>query len=102
MLRRLEPRDLDALFLLYRDPDVRRHFPDGTRTFEETKRELEWFQHGYPEFPTLGLWATVERASGAFLGGALPGGRRRQGGRARAGTSAPGTQIRAAAVVATS
>ena len=74
VLRRLEPRDLDALFLLYRDPDVRRYFPDGTRTFEETKRELEWFQHGHPEFPTLGLWATVERASGAFLGrcGLLP------------------------------
>jgi ribosomal-protein-alanine N-acetyltransferase len=74
VLRRLEPRDLDALFLLYRDPDVRRYFPDGTRTFEETKRELEWFQHGHPEFPALGLWATVERASGAFLGrcGLLP------------------------------
>ena len=74
VLRRLEPRDLDALFLLYRDPEIRRYFPDGTRTLEETKQELEWFQHGHPDFPQLGLWATVERASGTFLGrcGLLP------------------------------
>lgn len=73
-LRHLEPSDLDALFVLYRDPEIRRYFPDGTRTLEETKRELEWFQHGHPEFPRLGLWATVERSSGAFLGrcGLLP------------------------------
>jgi ribosomal-protein-alanine N-acetyltransferase len=73
-LRHLELRDLDALFLLYRDAEIRRYFPDGTRTFEETRRELEWFQQGHPEFPRLGLWATVERSSGAFLGrcGLLP------------------------------
>jgi ribosomal-protein-alanine N-acetyltransferase len=35
---------------------------------------LEWFRHGHPKFPQLGLWATVERSSGAFLGrcGLLP------------------------------
>jgi RimJ/RimL family protein N-acetyltransferase len=73
-LRHLEPGDLDALFLLYRDAEIRRYFPDGTRTLEETRQELEWFQHGHPEFPRLGLWATVERSSGAFLGrcGLLP------------------------------
>ena len=73
-LRAFRPSDLDALFELYRDPEIRRYFPDGTRTLEETKRELEWFQHGHPEFPRLGLWATVERSSGAFLGrcGLLP------------------------------
>ena len=73
-LRHLDPGDLDALFILYRDPEIRRYFPDGTRTLEETQRELEWFQHGHPEFPRLGLWATVERSSGAFLGrcGLLP------------------------------
>ena len=74
MLRRLEPGDLDALYALYRDPEIRRYFPDGTRTFEETKEELEWHQHGPPNFPTLGLWATVDRQSGEFLGrcGLLP------------------------------
>jgi ribosomal-protein-alanine N-acetyltransferase len=73
-LRHLVPQDLDALFELYRDPEVRRHFPDGTRTLEETQQELEWFRHGHPKHPELGLWATVERSSGAFLGrcGLLP------------------------------
>jgi RimJ/RimL family protein N-acetyltransferase len=74
VLRHLVPNDLNALFALYRDPEIRQYFPDGTRTFDETRRELEWFQHGHPEFPRLGLWATVERSSGAFLGrcGLLP------------------------------
>ena len=73
-LRRLVPEDLDALFALYRDPEVRRYFPDGTRTLEETRQELEWFLHGHPKHPELGLWATIERNSGAFLGrcGLLP------------------------------
>ncbi len=73
-LRHLEPSDLDALFHLYRDAEIRRYFPDGTRPFEETRQELEWFRHGHPQFPRLGLWATVERSSGEFLGrcGLLP------------------------------
>jgi RimJ/RimL family protein N-acetyltransferase len=74
VLRHLEPTDVDALFLLYSDPEIRRYFPDGTRTFEQTKHELEWFARGHPEFAQLGLWATVERSSGALLGrcGLLP------------------------------
>jgi RimJ/RimL family protein N-acetyltransferase len=73
-LRRLVRQDLGALFALYRDPEMRRHFPDGTRTLEETQQELEWFLDGHPRHPELGLWATVERSSGAFLGrcGLLP------------------------------
>jgi RimJ/RimL family protein N-acetyltransferase len=73
-LRHLQSEDIDALFALYRDPEIRQYFPDGTRTLEETKQELEWFMYGHPEFPKLGLWATVERSSGAFLGrcGLLP------------------------------
>jgi ribosomal-protein-alanine N-acetyltransferase len=74
VLRRLEPSDLEALFALYRDPEVRRYFPDGTLTREETKEELEWFLHGHPQNPKLGLWATLDRKSEAFLGrcGLLP------------------------------
>lgn len=66
--------DLDAMFQLYRDPQIRRYFWDGTRTLEETREELEWFLQGHPDQPALGLWATVERDSGAFLGrcGLLP------------------------------
>lgn len=74
LLRHLEPSDLGALFALYRDPEMRRYFPDGTLSFEQTQQELEWFQNGHPEFAHLGLWATVERSTGMFLGrcGLLP------------------------------
>ena len=74
ILRHLEMSDLDALSRLYGDPQVRAHFPEGTRSFDETKEELEWFLNGHPDRPELGLWATVERHTGVFLGrcGLLP------------------------------
>jgi ribosomal-protein-alanine N-acetyltransferase len=73
-LRHFEPEDLEPLYALYRDPEIRRYYPDGTRTHQETKDELEWFLHGHPRRPELGLWAAVERQSGDFLGrcGLLP------------------------------
>ena len=74
ILRHLEAGDLEALHRLYRDPQIRRYFPEGTLTLDETREELEWFLHGHPHRPELGLWATVERRSGTFLGrcGLLP------------------------------
>ncbi len=74
LLRHLEPADLEPLFVLYRDPEIRRYFPDGTRTREQTREELEWFRNGHPRHPRLGLWATIERETGAFVGrcGLLP------------------------------
>ncbi len=73
-LRRLRPGDLEPLAALYADPEIRRYFPEGTRTREETREELEWFLEGHPRRPELGLWATVLTATGAFLGrcGLLP------------------------------
>lgn len=73
-IRRFEMGDLDALFRLYRDPEMRRHFPDGTLTLDQTRDELEWFLQGHPDNPDLGLWATLERNTGTFLGrcGLLP------------------------------
>ncbi len=72
--RHLVPGDLDALFHLYGDPEIRRHFPDGVRTREETREELEWFRNGHPRRPELGLWATELKEDGTFLGrsGLLP------------------------------
>ena len=74
LLRHFEPADLEPLYALYRDPEIRRYYPDGTRTLEETKDELEAFLHGHRKRPELGLWATIEKSSGAFLGrcGLLP------------------------------
>jgi RimJ/RimL family protein N-acetyltransferase len=74
ILRHLVPDDLDSLFALYRDPIVRRYFPEGILTYEETKEELEWFLDGHPEHPQLGLWATIHKQTGKFIGrcGLLP------------------------------
>ena len=73
-LRRLVPGDLPELFPLYSDPEVRRHFPEGTLTLDETREELEWFLDGHPDHPGLGLWATIHRETGRFIGrcGLLP------------------------------
>jgi RimJ/RimL family protein N-acetyltransferase len=62
-LRRLVMDDLNNLFALYRDPEIRRYFPEGVLNLEETKEELEWFLDGYPEHPELGLWATIHKAT---------------------------------------
>lgn len=68
IFRHLEPGDLNELFELYSDPEIRQYFPDGTRTFEETKEELEWFLNGHPRHPELGLWATILKENGEFVG----------------------------------
>jgi ribosomal-protein-alanine N-acetyltransferase len=74
ILRRLVPADLDSLFALYRDPEVRRYFPEGVLSREETKEELEWFLHGHPDHPQLGLWAAIHKETDRFIGrcGLLP------------------------------
>ena len=66
--------DLDALFALYRDRETRQYFPEGTLTYEETREELEWFLNGHPTHPELGLWATIYKETGQFIGrcGLLP------------------------------
>ena len=73
-LRRLIMDDMDDLFALYSDPQVRKYFPEGTLTYEETKEELEWFLNGHPTHPELGLWATIHKETGKFIGrcGLLP------------------------------
>jgi ribosomal-protein-alanine N-acetyltransferase len=73
-LRRLVDSDLDDLVALYRDPEVRRYFPEGTLTREQTREELEWFREGHPLHPELGLWATILKDGDRFVGrcGLLP------------------------------
>jgi RimJ/RimL family protein N-acetyltransferase len=74
LFRHLVPDDFDDLYRLYRDIEIRRYFPDGVRTAEETKEELEWFLDGHPRDRRLGLWATIEKSSNRFIGrcGLLP------------------------------
>jgi len=74
LLRHLNLDDLNDLYKLYQDPEIRRYFPDGVRNFEETKEELEWHMNGIPNYPHLGLWATIHKGTGRFIGrcGLLP------------------------------
>lgn len=74
LLRRFVTNDLDDLFAFYSDPDVIKYIPDAPRTYEETKEELEWHRNGHPKFPELGLWATIYKETGQFIGrcGLLP------------------------------
>ena len=74
LMRRLMASDLDDLYALYRDPEIRRYFPEGVLTLEETREELEWFLNGHPDRPELGLWATIHKPTGQFIGrcGLLP------------------------------
>jgi RimJ/RimL family protein N-acetyltransferase len=74
LLRHLEPDDLHSLFALYADPDVRRYIPDAPQTLAEAKEELDWFSHGHPRYPKLGLWATIYKPTNQFIGrcGLLP------------------------------
>jgi RimJ/RimL family protein N-acetyltransferase len=74
VLRRFVLEDLDDLFALYQDKEIRRHFPEGILSYAQTKEELEWFMNGHPRFPELGLWATIHKETGEFMGrcGLLP------------------------------
>jgi RimJ/RimL family protein N-acetyltransferase len=74
ILRHLVTDDLDELFALYSDPEIRKYFPEGVLSLEETREELEWFLNGHPEHPELGLWGTVYKDTGKFIGrcGLLP------------------------------
>jgi len=74
LLRHLTPDDLDDLWALYCDPEITKFIPDAPRSYAEAREELEWHQHGHPRHPELGLWATVHKASGQFIGrcGLLP------------------------------
>jgi RimJ/RimL family protein N-acetyltransferase len=79
----------------YRDPEIRRYFPEGTLTLEETRDELAWFLNGHPDYPELGLWATIHKPTGQFIGrcGLLAVDHRRRG---RGGDRLPDRQALAA------
>jgi RimJ/RimL family protein N-acetyltransferase len=74
VLRHLTLGDLDELAALYRDPEVRGYFPEGTLTYEETREELEWCIDVYDGRYGYGLWATFRRDRDELIGrcGLLP------------------------------
>lgn len=74
ILRRQVLEDLDDLWALYCNPEITRYIPDAPRSRDEAKEELEWHMNGHPRFPELGLWATIHKETGKFIGrcGLLP------------------------------
>ncbi len=74
ILRHQVLEDLDNLWTLYCDPEITKYIPDAPRSRDEAKEELEWHMHGHPRNPQLGLWATLHKETGKFIGrcGLLP------------------------------
>ena len=70
-LRKLTLDDLEPLAALYADKEIRQYFPDGTDgtlTYAETKEEIEWIIDVYYGQYGYGLWATIHKETGAFIG----------------------------------
>jgi RimJ/RimL family protein N-acetyltransferase len=74
ILRHQVVEDLTALWALYCNPQITKYIPDATRSRAEAQEELEWHMHGHPKYPELGLWATIQKETGKFIGrcGLLP------------------------------
>jgi ribosomal-protein-alanine N-acetyltransferase len=68
ILRRFVANDLASLIAFYSDPEVIKYIPDAPKSFEETKKELEWHMNGHPKYPELGLWATIHKKTDSFIG----------------------------------
>jgi RimJ/RimL family protein N-acetyltransferase len=74
ILRHQVMEDLDDLWALYQNPTITKYIPDAPLTREEAQEELEWHMHGHSKHPELGLWATIHKEAGKFIGrcGLLP------------------------------
>ncbi len=74
ILRHQVLADLDDLWALYQDPEIIKYIPDAPRSREEAREELEWHRNGHPKYPEFGLWATIYKDTGKFIGrcGLLP------------------------------
>jgi RimJ/RimL family protein N-acetyltransferase len=67
-LRRFTADDLDLLDALHSDPEVMRHM-GGVKSREDSATMLHnRILAYYDEHPGLGIWATLERSSGACIG----------------------------------
>jgi [ribosomal protein S5]-alanine N-acetyltransferase len=68
VLRRFTALDLDLLDRLHSDPEVMRYV-GGTKTRAQTEATLKTrILEYYEKHPGLGVWATIEKATGACIG----------------------------------
>ena len=74
LLRHQVLEDLDDLWALYCDHEITKYIPDAPRSYDEAREELKCHMNGHPKNPQLGLWATIHKDSGKFIGrcGLLP------------------------------
>jgi [ribosomal protein S5]-alanine N-acetyltransferase len=74
LLREMTPADIDALLALYSDSEVKQYVYTEAMDYAETQEELDWIIVGYTEHPGYGLWATIDKVTGEFIGrcGLLP------------------------------
>ena len=68
ILRHLTLDDLNDLFTLYRDAEVAQYIPDAPKSYEQTKEQLEWIIKEYYDHYGFGLWGTILKDTGAFIG----------------------------------
>jgi ribosomal-protein-alanine N-acetyltransferase len=68
LLRHLALDDLNDLFALYREGEVTQYIPDAPKSYEQTKEELEWIIAEYYGRYGFGLWGTILKETGSFIG----------------------------------
>ena len=68
LLRHLTLNDLDDLYALYREGEVTQYVPDAPKSYEETKEELASIIRKYYGRYGFGLWGTIFKESGSFIG----------------------------------
>ena len=68
LLRQLTLGDLDNLYTLYSNENVKKFVYTESMNYEETKEELDWIIDVYTSQPGYGLWATIHKETGDFMG----------------------------------
>lgn len=74
LVLRVKSLKIWMMWVLYQNPNITKYIPDAPRSREEAKEDLEWHMNGHPKNRELGLWATIHKATGKFIGrcGLLP------------------------------
>ena len=68
LLRQLTLEDLDNLYALYINENVKKYVYTESMDYEETKEELDWIIDVYTSQSGYGLWATIHKETGDFIG----------------------------------
>jgi RimJ/RimL family protein N-acetyltransferase len=68
IFRQLTLEDFDHLYALYSNSNVKKYVYEESMTYEETKEELAWIIDIYDSQPGFGLWGTIYKETGEFIG----------------------------------